>query len=204
MTKSHIKVTKSKYNSILEKAQSAYTDKRYLEAFLVQSCLIEGVIRAYAVSKLYLTIIGNSVLEEKLKRWELSNLLDALLFAEKIDSALYDELNKYRKKRNEVVHNLLSADDEEINKELKSAYELGRKMKGLIVDDIQRQLDPILRSKEIEEQIKSLNLELSGCNRGSRSHTYTEAQIYNLLLELMAISDGQGMEFEAMFPDFKS
>lgn len=202
MKNSHIKVTKDKYNSILKKAQNAYADKRYLEAFLVQSCLIEGVIKAYAASKLYLKIIGNSVLEEKLKRWELSNLLDSLLFAEKIDSALYNELKKYRKKRNEVVHNLLSADSEEINKELKAAYELGRKMKGLIVDDIQRQLDPTLRRKEIEGQIKVLNLELSGYNKSSRSYTYTKYQIYNLLMELMAISDGQGMEFEAMFPDF--
>jgi hypothetical protein len=196
-----MKVSKEKYLEILEKAERAYSDKRYLEAFLIQACLIEGIVRAYAVSKLYVKISGNSGLEEKLNKWQFANILDALLFSEKIDTALHKKLKEYNKQRNIVVHELLSGGPE-FNDELKAFYESGREMKGLIVDDIQKQLDPAYRYGEIEKEINNLGQELKMHNESSRSYTIIQASIYGLLLELMSIADGQGEEFKETFPNF--
>lgn len=53
---------------------------------------------------------------------------------------LYENLNKYRKKRNDVVHRLLEHHNEsQLNRELKDAYKVGKTMSGFIVDTMTKE-----------------------------------------------------------------
>ena len=67
----------------------------------------------------------------------MARLIDELFMAGKINNKLYENLNKYRKKRNQVIHQILKFKDEKVfEKELKEAYRLGRDMKGFIVEEM--------------------------------------------------------------------
>ena len=144
------------YQHLLDEAEGAYLKQEYLEAFLIQSCIIEGVVKNYAAEKLDYIIVGNNLLKDKFDNWDVSRLVDSLLIAGKIDSFLYKKLNDYRKKRNNVIHDLLSHEDKNLlDGELKSAYELGKEMKGFIVDDMSKGIGDATVS-ELNGQINDL------------------------------------------------
>jgi hypothetical protein len=155
------------YQSLVDEAEKAFLQKDYLEAFLIQSCVIEGVIKNYSEAKLERELSQSSVLKEKFKNFELARLADDLLLAGKIPAELYENLNNYRKKRNEVTHNLLEYTDKSfLDQELRSAYESGRQMKGLIVDDLAKGIRPSLTRAEIEAHISYLTSQLEELDPG--------------------------------------
>ena len=119
----------------------------------------------------------------------MSRLVDELLIARKVSNTLYAELNSYRKKRNNVIHNLLVYNQKKLAFELKKVYESGKKMKVLIIDDLRKEFIPGLALAEIEGQLDELGRELRGYNPGSRAHTSVQADIHSLLLKIMDISD---------------
>jgi|SRR3989344_7467794 len=127
------------YRHLVDKAEGAFLKKEYLEAFLIQSCIAEGVIKNYARAKLSPIISQSSALSFKFDNFEMARLIDELLISGKISKELFEDLNSYRKKRNEVIHGLLKYTDiAKLDEELKSAYELGRNAKTFIVDDMSR------------------------------------------------------------------
>lgn len=196
-----IKLDYKNYRRLVDQSEQAFQEARYLEAFLIQSCIVEGVVKAYALSKLPM----NDAIQKKFVNFELARILDDLLMTGKIEEQIYKNLSDYRSKRNDVIHNLVLYSEEELKPELIKAYELGREMKGFIVDDIQKLLDPNLRAGEIREKIEQLKVELAGYNKASRSATATQAEIYNLLMELMTIADSDTWidELHEMFPNFE-
>lgn len=121
----------------MNQAEKAFFENKFLEAFLLQSCIIEGVLKDYASIKLMFAIERSTILKKKSENFQFARLLDELLLTGNINKDLYENLSKYKKKRNDIVHNILKHDDKKIlNKELKKAYKLGRHMKGFIVDDM--------------------------------------------------------------------
>ncbi|OGZ72956.1 MAG: hypothetical protein A2908_00040 [Candidatus Staskawiczbacteria bacterium RIFCSPLOWO2_01_FULL_38_12b] len=130
-------IEEKNYRKLVEKAELAFLEKRYLEAFLIQSCLIEGVIKSFAYLFLKPIFESHPDLKQKSNSFELARLIDELFMAGKINNKLYENLNKYRKKRNQVIHQILKFKDEKVfEKELKEAYRLGRDMKGFIVEEM--------------------------------------------------------------------
>ena len=125
------------YRYFVDQAEKAFFEKKFLEAFLIQSCVIEGVLKDYASTKLAPAVERSTILKKKSKNFEYARLLDELLLTGNINKDLYENLSKYKKKRNDIVHNILRHDDKKtLNKELKDIYKLGRHMKGFIVDEI--------------------------------------------------------------------
>ena len=150
------------YEHLLNEAEGSFLKKEYLEAFLIQSCIIEGVLKEYASKKLLSIIHQSSALENKFKNFELARLIDELFISGKIKNSLYEDLSAYRKKRNEVIHDLLEYEDKEkLDEELKEAYEKGKRMKGFIVDDINKEMKEGLTAVELETQISALLSQLS-------------------------------------------
>lgn len=130
---------KRNYEHLVDQAEQAFSKGTFLEAFLIQSYVIEGVLKNYALVKLASIINQSSVLKQKYKNFEFSRLIDELFVTGKIEKDLYENLSKYKKKRNKIVHHILKYDDNtKLNKELKEAYKLGKDMKGFIVDDMMK------------------------------------------------------------------
>ena len=131
------------YDVLVKKAEYAYSTGEYLQAFLLQSCIIEAVIKDYSDLKLSILVSRSDVLKNKFESFELARLMDELFIAGKISKDLYEQLSAYRKKRNTVTHQILKYGEESsiLEQELKAAYESGKSMKGFIVEDM-------IRSKE--------------------------------------------------------
>jgi len=128
------------YQQLVEQAEGAFLKKEFLEAFLIQSCVIEGVLKNFVKHSLKTLIQESSLFANKIENFEFSRSVDDLYASRKIDVYLYENLNKYRKKRNDVIHRLLEYQNEnQLNKELKEAYEVGRNMKGFIVDTMTKE-----------------------------------------------------------------
>lgn len=159
------------YQHLVDEAEGAFLKKEYLEAFLIQSCVIEGVIKNYAAAKLDIEISRSGILRDKFENFELGRLIDDLFLAGKITPELYEGLDSYRKKRNKVIHELLKyTDKRRLDGELKEAYERGRHMKGFIVEDLRNEIRPGVSTAEIMAQL--------------------EAQIVALMVQLEALAPG--------------
>lgn len=125
------------YRRLVEKAEAAFTDGRYLEAFLIQSCLFESVIKDFSTLSLKPIFEAHPNLKQKSANFELARLIDELFIASKIPKDLYQNLDEYRKKRNKVIHQILRFDSpKKFERELKDAYKSGTEMKGFIVDEM--------------------------------------------------------------------
>ena len=72
------------YHSLVDQAEGAFLKREYLEAFLIQSCVIEGIVKNYSLAKLDVQISASQNLEKKLKNSDLAKLMDILFFAGKI------------------------------------------------------------------------------------------------------------------------
>lgn len=145
------------YEHLVDKAEMAFLKKEYLEAFLIQSCIVEGVLKNYASRKLSSIVSQTVLLKNKIDKYELAKLIDALFIAGKIEKNLYEDLDNYRKKRNKIIHDLLSYEnDDKLNEELKTGYESGRHMKGFIVDDLRLEIKNGTNIQELEAQINAL------------------------------------------------
>ncbi len=128
--------------------KGSYLKKEYLEAFLVQGAYIEGLLKLVADYHYWKEvsdkiIAGNRIIKElrqRIKRFNLNELIDFLFKCGIINQNQKQELHQYREKRNDVLHDLVrKISKEEFDKELRSACELGDK---IISDD---------KFKEIEE-----------------------------------------------------
>lgn len=128
---------KKNYRSLVDKADRAFHGGNYLEAFLIQSCVFESVVKSYAFSMLKSIFEVNPDLKSKSKNFEWARLTDELFLAGKIKKELYENLNKYRKKRNNVIHKILKyKDKKQFDKELIEVYRLGVDMKVFIVEEM--------------------------------------------------------------------
>lgn len=126
------------YERLVKKAEKAYLAGEFLQAFLLQSCVIEAVIKDYSDLKLGSLVNRSDILKKKFENFELARLIDDLFIAGKISKNLYEQLSLYRKQRNTVTHQILkySEGSPTLEKDLKAAYESGRNMKGFIVEDM--------------------------------------------------------------------
>lgn len=127
------------YRILVDRAESAHGNGRYLEAFLIQSCIFEGVVKSYGNLMLKHIFDRSTDLKRKSDGFEFSRMIDELFISGKITKKLYDSLHEYRKQRNKVIHKILGFDNNKIfERELKKAYELGRDMKVFIVEEMIR------------------------------------------------------------------
>jgi len=148
------------YKNLVDQAEGAFLKKEFLEAFLIQSCVIEGVLKNYASVKLSYLSSNSQIFKNKLDSFEFAKLADNLFAAGKISENLYENLDKYRKKRNEVIHKLLEYENKEkLDRELQEVYNLGKDMKGFIVEDMAKEIKGQTVA-ELEAEINNLMSQL--------------------------------------------
>lgn len=147
-----------KRTELVNHIHGSYLKKQYLEAFLVQSAYIEGLLKIYTdytywekISK----IVGledkfSGELRNRINKYGLKELIDFLYKSNLIDSEQKRTLHNYREKRNQVLHDLvLQISNMEFDNDLKITCELGNK---IIADEKFKKIETVL--DELEDRQK--------------------------------------------------
>lgn len=123
-----------KHLELTNHIKGSYLKQQYLEAFLVQSAYIEGLLKML-VDFSYYKEVGNDKLEASkllqtinsdLKKYQLAKAATFLYASGIIGNDLHQALNEYRVHRNTVMHDLLSKLGESaFEKDLRSVCEKG-------------------------------------------------------------------------------
>ena len=111
-------------------------ETRHLEAFLLQAALLEGV----------LTRLGLEILEQRedliaLKgkrknRYGIDNAINDLYLLGEITTDEFSNLEKFKNKRNEYIHNLLSQNNDNIERGTKEIYENNKMLLWGLIEKI--------------------------------------------------------------------
>jgi len=115
-------------------------ETRHLEAFLLQAALLEGV----------LTRLGLEILEQRrdliaLKgkrknRYGIDNAINDLYLLGEITTDEFSNLEKFKNKRNEYIHNLLSQNNYNIEKGTKEIYENNKLLLWSLIEKFEKRL----------------------------------------------------------------
>lgn len=124
------------HQDLVNHIEGSFLKKQFLEAFLVQSAYIEGLLKLYADYNFWQEtkdkIEKSQLLKElnkKLTRYSLNELIEFLFRTKLISEDQKNELNEYRERRNKVLHDLISEIRKEpFEKELKEICEKGKKI----------------------------------------------------------------------------
>lgn len=110
-------------------------ETRHIEAFLLQTALLEGVLVSYGL-KLLEDKTGLSALKGKRNKWYgYDNAINDLYLLKAINTDEFKKLEQFKAKRNEYIHNLLSEDTEAVEDKVLRIY---KEYDGLVWDMIQR------------------------------------------------------------------
>lgn len=110
-------------------------ETRHIEAFLLQTALLEGVLVSYGL-KLLEGKTGLSALKGKRSKWYgYDNAINDLYLLEAINTDEFKKLEQFKAKRNEYIHNLLSEDTEAVEGKVLRIY---KEYDELVWDMIQR------------------------------------------------------------------
>jgi len=101
-------------------------EKRYLEAFLIQSCLLEGSLRELMISLIKKGLKQyDDIIKRKEKKYKFDTVIDDLYIMRAINIKEFKGLHKYRKDRNRYIHHLIKKDYRNLNRSLKLTYQKG-------------------------------------------------------------------------------
>ena len=111
------------------RAQTHYLYKRekdkdlnHIEAFLVQTTLFEGVLTDLGLELLKHRGNLSALLGKRNERYGYDNAINDLYLLEEIDTDDFKMLEKYKNKRNDFIHNILSDDIKTTAKSARSLY----------------------------------------------------------------------------------
>ena len=110
-------------------------ETRHIEAFLLQTALLEGVLVSYGL-KLLDGKANLSALRGKRSKWYgYDNAINDLYLLGAINTEEFKKLEQFKAKRNEYIHNLLSEDTEVVESKVLRIY---KEYDSLVWDMIQR------------------------------------------------------------------
>lgn len=82
------------YRTLVDRAEAAHGNGRYLEAFLIQSCIFEGVVKDYGGLALEHVFNRSTELKKKSESFEFARMIDELFISGKITESLCGGLHK--------------------------------------------------------------------------------------------------------------
>ena len=119
-------------------------ETRHIEAFLLQTALMEGVLVNYGL-KLLESRIDLCALKGKRGKWYgYDNAINDLYLLGAVNTEEFKKLEQFKAKRNEYIHNLLSKDIKTIETEVYKVYE---DYKNLVLDMIAKLEKKLSKSK---------------------------------------------------------
>ena len=114
-------------------------EKRYLEAFLIQSCLLEGSLKELMILLIKKELKqSDDIIKRKEKKYRFDTVIDDLYIMRAINIKEFNDLHKYRKDRNRYIHHLIKKDYRNLNRSLKSVYQRGSSLVVNILKKLER------------------------------------------------------------------
>lgn len=114
-------------------------EKKYLEAFLIQSCLLEGALKEFAISSIQKKISKpEEIVKKKKENYNFDTAIDDLYILGFINNREFTNLHKYRQDRNRYIHRLIKEDFKDLNKVLKNAYRRGSPFVNNILNKLEK------------------------------------------------------------------
>lgn len=160
-----------RHEQLRNQIQGSILKEHYLEAFLVQSAYIEGLVRLYADYKYFDAFVYKreekekmiEIIAKRINDYNFYHLINFLYQSELLEDEERKVLDRYREKRNKVFHDLLTQIGmEKFEEELKKVCEDGNKIIdskkfkriGRLVDFMEKRRE----ERKLEEANKKLQL----------------------------------------------
>lgn len=153
-----------KRNELVNHIKGSYLKKQYLEAFLVQSAYIEGILKLFMDYKFWQNVVDGGKEDSKMineLRQEVGkySLNESIIFLSKcdfLDKNQTQDFHEYRKRRNNVMHDLVKQiATTEFEKEMRQTCDLGDK----IIDNPKfQEIEDILDSIEQDIENQKVNI----------------------------------------------
>lgn len=128
--------------NLWNKAQGNYLysgeEKKYLEAFLIQSCILEGVVKKLAILSIKKNLGNPTITTKKQKYYHFDTAIDDLYLLGIINKEEFEDLYQYKNARNDYTHNLIKKNYEELNWVLKDAYDRGDPLLWRIIRKLEK------------------------------------------------------------------
>ncbi|OGZ21974.1 MAG: hypothetical protein A2W55_02695 [Candidatus Nealsonbacteria bacterium RIFCSPHIGHO2_02_38_10] len=118
-------------------------ETRHLEAFLLQAALLEGVLTRLGLNILEQKEELSALKSKRKNRYGIDNAINDLYLLGEITTKEFSDLEKFKNKRNEYIHNLLSQDISNIEKGTKEIYEGNKLLLGDLINKFERRLKKI-------------------------------------------------------------
>jgi len=145
-TKSKTSASIEEINSLYNRAEGHnlykgdYEETHHLEAYLLQTALLEGVLVNYGLRLLEERDDLSALKGKRKDRYGYDNAINDLYLLGAITTNEFKELEKFKNKRNQNIHNLLQQGIEAMEKEVKKIYEDYRLLVGDMIHKLEKKL----------------------------------------------------------------
>jgi len=102
--------------------QKQEQETKHIEAFLLLTVILEGTLVNLALKLLEKRTDLSALYGKRRKRYDYDNVINDLYLLGEINTNEFKKLEKFRMKRNEYIHNLLSEDTEIVENKVISIY----------------------------------------------------------------------------------
>lgn len=110
-------------------------ETRHIEAFLLQTALLEGVLVSYGLKLLDDKVDLSALRGKRVKWYGYDNAINDLYLLGAVNTEEFKKLEQFKAKRNEYIHNLLSENTEAVEGKVLRIY---KEYDSLVWDMIQR------------------------------------------------------------------
>lgn len=104
-------------------------ETKHIEAFLLLTTILEGALVNLALKLLEKRTDLSALYGKRRKRYDYDNVINDLYLIGEVNTEQFKKLEKFRMKRNEYIHNLLSEDTEIVENKVIRIY---REYYGLV------------------------------------------------------------------------
>ena len=118
-------------------------ETRHIEAFLILTTVLEGTLVNLALKLLEKQSDLSALYGKRQKRYDYDNVINDLYLLREIDTDEFKKLEKFRMKRNEYIHNLLSEDTEIVENKVIFIYREYRGLVWTMIEKFRRKIGKI-------------------------------------------------------------
>ena len=117
------------YSKTKPKKEREQQETKHIEAFLLLTVILEGTLVNLALKLLEKRTDLNALYDKRRKRYDYDNVFNDLYLLREVSTSEFKKLEKFRMKRNEYIHNLLSEDTKIVENKVIRIY---REYRGLV------------------------------------------------------------------------